>query len=368
MSDPLARTPLTDRHEAAGARMAPFAGWSMPLQYAGTVAEHEAVRSSVGVFDVSHLGTVWIEGPGAVDAVAAAFTNDPTGLGDGESQYTLCCDEDGGIVDDLIVYRLGAQRWLAVPNAANTDAVVAALRSAAGAEVAVRDESRGWAILAVQGPQALATVDRARERVGGGGPAATDVAYLGIVPIVVDRQEGYLTRTGYTGEPGCELVVPGEVAVALWDGLLAEGAAPCGLGARDTLRLEMGYPLHGNDLSTDTTPYEARLGWAVKLDRADFRGRTALEDAKRTGPSRRLWGLRGDGRRPPRQGMTVSRDSITVGLVTSGSFSPTLGVGIGLAYLDADVTPGAQVTVDVRGSDLPFEVVRPPFVDRDPRG
>lgn len=360
-------TPLSTRHEAAGAKMAPFAGWSMPLQYAGTVAEHEAVRTAVGAFDVSHLGTVLVTGDDAGAVIAASFTNDPAGLSDGASQYTLCCDERGGIVDDLIVYRLAADRWMTVPNAANTAAVVDRLRQQSrGREAEISDQSADWAILAVQGPVALSTLAAALGELGCA-VDPTDVAYLGVVETSVADAQVLLCRTGYTGEVGAEVVVPAATAPGLWDALLAAGAQPCGLGARDTLRLEMGYPLHGNDLSTDVLPGEARLNWAVKLDRDDFVGRDALLAAKQAGPSRRLWGLRGTSRRPPRTGMRVLDGDREVGTVTSGSFSPTAQVGIGLALLSADVEPGAEVSVDVRGTAVPFEVVRPPFVDRNPK-
>ncbi len=362
-ADDLQRTPLTGRHEAMGAKLAPFAGWLMPVEFSGTLAEHDAVRSSVGVFDVSHLGTVWVTGPGARTTVAQTFTNDPTLLDDGDSQYTLCCNDQGGIIDDLIVYRLDADRYLTVPNAANTPAVVGALQVAAethGAEVT--DESTAHAMIAVQGPASLGLV----RDVVGVDPAA--VGYLSVTPFRFAGVDALLCRTGYTGEPGCELIVPAAGAVATYDALLDAGAAPAGLGARDTLRLEMGYPLHGNDLSVDTNPYEARLGWAVKLDRDDFTGQPALRRFKEQGPSRRLWGLRADGRRIPREHMTVHADGREVGAVTSGSFSPTLGVGIGLAYLADGIGPGDEVTVDLRGRDVGFAVVRPPFVERDPRG
>lgn len=364
----LRRTALTARHEAVGARLAPFAGWLMPIQFAGTIEEHEAVRSEVGVFDVSHLGTVWIDGGDALDTLAASFTNDPSTLGDGDSQYTLCCDERGGIVDDLIVYRLAADRFAVVPNAANTSEVVDVLRrSADGREATIRDESAQWAVLAVQGPRAFEVVDRLLEDLGA--PlAASDIPYLGVAEVTLSGHDGLVCRTGYTGEPGCELVVPNAVTEAVWDAALDLGAVACGLGARDTLRLEMGYPLHGNDLSVDVTPYEARLGWAVKLDRAAFRGQEALAEAKRAGPSRRLWGLLGAGRRPARAGMSVVADGAPAGVVTSGGFSPTLGRGIALAFVDATLAPGATVAVDVRGTGVDFEVVRPPFLDRDPRG
>jgi aminomethyltransferase len=360
------RTALTDHHVAAGAKLATFAGWTMPMQFAGTIVEHEAVRRHVGIFDVSHLGTVWVDGDDARAAISAAFTNDPSKLEDGDSQYTLCCDERGGIVDDLIVYRLAADRWLTVPNAANTGAVVDALRTAGG-DAVIRDESADRAILAVQGPDALAVVDRVLGEFGEAPPAA-EVPYLGVVEVPTDRGGVLLCRTGYTGEVGAELVVPNPLAGPIWEAAVAAGAEPCGLGARDTLRLEMGYPLHGNDLSTDVSPYEARLAWAVKLDHGDFRGHAALAAAKRKGPARRLFGIRVDGRRPLRAGMPVRDGAMLVGSVTSGGFSPTLGCGIGLAMLDDPVGPGDRVTIDVRGTDVNVEVVRPPFVDRDPRG
>jgi aminomethyltransferase len=364
MSDDLRTTALTDRHEELGAKMAPFAGWRMPLEYDGTVAEHRAVREHAGVFDVSHLGTVWISGGGAEGVVAATFTNDPARLEDGTSQYTLCCDDSGGIVDDLIVYRLAPNRFLAVPNAANTDAVVSRLGRAGAhhGSVDVEDASTSHAILAVQGP---ASLELAADVVG---TDPRDVDHLGIREIETHGASVWLCRTGYTGEPGCELVVPDHAAPALFDDLLEAGATPAGLGARDTLRLEMGYPLHGNDLDPSTDPYEARLGWAVKLDRGPFTGQEALRAAKERGPRRRLWGLVTDGRRPLRAGMVVRRDGEEVGELTSGGFSPTLEVGIGLGYLQHEVAEDASVTIDVRGREVEGTVTRPPFVDRDPRG
>lgn len=363
--DALQPTALTSRHEAAGARMAPFAGWAMPVEFAGTLAEHEAVRQAVGVFDVSHLGTVLVEGPRAAEVIGRSFTCDTTRVDVGASQYTLCCDERGGVIDDLIVYRLEEQRWMTVPNAANTAAVVARLHdvaAACGDGTALEDRSTDEAILAVQGPRALALASQVL------GLDVAGVPYLGLHVSDAEASRGVLVaRTGYTGEPGCELVVPNRLAPGLWDQLVAGGAQPCGLGARDTLRLEMGYPLHGHELSLDVNPYEARMGWAVRLDH-EFVGRDALAAIREAGPQRRLWGLRVDGRRPLRQDLVVRRDGDQVGIVTSGSFSPTLQVGIGLAFLDDPVGPGDEVVVDVRGRDVEATVVRPPFVDRNPRG
>lgn len=395
--DDLRRTPLTSRHEAAGAKLAPFAGWAMPLQFAGTLAEHAAVRDDVGIFDVSHLGTVWITGPAATQAVAASFSNDPTRLDDGGSQYTLCLTDDGGIVDDLIVYRFDATRWLAIPNAANTAAVVDRLKSSAGlvaedaadqiataagaedpapADLAVGtawidDASTGWAILAVQGPRSFATVQDALgidlERVAWGTLAEVPITTAGDT----DGATIIACRTGYTGERGGELLVPAEHATSVWDAILDAGATPCGLGARDTLRLEMGYPLHGNDLSPDITPWQVRLRWAVKLDDPDgaprrFPGRDALAASREDGPTDRLLGLRSDGRRPLRAGYEVVHDGEVVGTTTSGGFSPTLGVGIALAQVDG-LEPGDHAAVRVRDTEVDVEVLRPPFVDRNPR-
>jgi aminomethyltransferase len=363
VSDDLQDTPLLEEHRARGAKLAPFAGWRLPVQFEGTLAEHDAVRSDVGAFDVSHLGTVWIVGPDAAAVVADSFTNDPWRLEDGASQYTLCCTDEGGIVDDLIVARLEADRFLAVPNAANRDAVLAVLeRAADGRAAEVGDETVDWAVIAVQGPRAL---DLA-------GALDLDVSGLDFTQVAMQSRHGeqlLVSRTGYTGEPGVELFVPAASAGRLWDEVLDAGATPCGLGARDTLRLEMGYPLHGNDLSTDVSPFEARLGWTVRLEREGRPpGAAALAAARERGPDRRLWGLRGTGRRAPRTGMRVLDDGAEVGVVTSGSFSPTLGVGIGMALMATTVEPGHRVAVDVRGREEAFEVVRPPFVDSDPRG
>lgn len=362
---PLQSTALTSRHQAAGARMGPFAGWRMPVEFEGTLAEHAAVREDVGVFDVSHLGTVLLDGDGATAVVGAAFTCDAPAVEVGASQYTMCCDTAGGVVDDLIVYRLGDQRWMAMPNAANTGEVLARLRAVATEvepPVVITDRSTDDAVVAVQGPRALAVASQVL------GTDVASIPYLAARVLDVGPVAGALVaRTGYTGEPGCEVVLANELAGAVWDRLLEAGATPCGLGARDTLRLEMGYPLHGHELTREVTPYEARMGWAVNLDH-DFVGRDALVAARAAGPQRRLWGLRGQGRRPLREGLTVRHDGVDVGVVTSGSFSPTLQVGIGLAYLVEPLGPGDEVVVDVRGREVTAEVVRPPFVQRDPRG
>lgn len=359
----LVKTSLFTIHQQLGAKMVEFAGWAMPLEYQGTLVEHEAVRKSVGVFDVSHLGAIWITGEEAEAAVAATFTNDPAELAPSQSQYTLCCEENGGVVDDLIIYRIAPDHFLAVPNAANTPAVFAALSEAAEKHGAtVQDDSRRLAMLAVQGSRALDLVDRLFPDV------LPHVDYHGIGEIHLGPGDtGWLCRTGYTGEPGVELVLPGLDAPGIFRELIELGAVPCGLGARDTLRLEMGYPLHGHELTRETDPFEAGLGWAVKLDRGEFRGRGSLRARREQGPRRRLAGLRARDRGIPRAGMAVHRDGQVVGTVTSGTFSPTLRAGIGLAYLVPGVETGDSVSVDVRGREHAFDVVEPPFVDRDPR-
>ena len=358
---PLRRTSLTSLHEAAGARMAPFAGWWMPLAFAGTLAEHRAVREHCGAFDVSHLGTVFLRGDRAGDVVGHAFTCDPGRIAVGRSQYTLCCTVEGGIVDDLIVYHLDADSWMAMPNAANTAPVLDRLHDVAASlapDTEIDDQSAARAVIAIQGPHAVELATKVLE---------VDVAAIAPFALQVSDADAssraIVGRTGYTGEPGCEVVAPAVIAPDLWRAVQDAGATPCGLGARDTLRLEMGYPLHGHELSQEVSPYEARMAWAVRLDH-DFVGRDALVAAREAGPGRRLWGLRTEGRRPLRDRLAVRHGDAVVGTVTSGGFSPTLQVGIGLALLDDPIGPGDVVTVDVRGRDVPATVVRPPFIER----
>jgi len=357
------RSPLHARHVAAGAKFAVFGGWEMPLQYPGGVLEeHAAVRGNVGVFDVSHLGKVRVTGAGAAAFVNATLSNDLGRIGPGRAQYTLCCDEStGGIVDDLIAYLHRDDEVLLVPNAANSAEVARRLQAAAPRGVGVRDEHADHAVLAVQGPLA----DEVLEAVGlpvGHDYMSFVVAEHAGVPVTV-------CRTGYTGERGYELLVPGAGAGPLWDALLAVGTSdggspkPCGLGARDTLRTEMGYPLHGQDISLDTTPNEARLGWAVGWGKPAFWGREVLLAEREKGPRRLLRGLVARGRGIPRPGMRVLLVAdVPLGVVTSGTFSPTLRTGVGLALLAAQVQEGAEVSVDVRGRREVFEVTRPPFL------
>ena len=357
--DGLRRSPLDHRHRALGATMTEFGGWDMPLDYGSVVAEHVSVRTACGVFDLSHLGQLEISGPGAEATVQRALANDAAALPVGRAHYTLCLDADAGIIDDLIVYRRAQEHYLAVPNAANTDAVRDVLSAASEGAVEVR--ARAWACLAVQGP-------RSTEILAAAGIDAEGLAFLDHAAL--DDQPGpepaVLARTGYTGERGYELFVPAEDAEGHWDALLAAGAAPVGLGARDTLRLEVGYPLHGNDISRATTPVEARLGWAVAAG-TGFIGEAAYLRAKKEGRPRRLRGLRAVDRGIPRAGCEIRRDGRAVGEVTSGTFSPTRRIGIALGYVDASVELGDPVDVDVRGKSVPAEVVRPPFVDADPK-
>jgi aminomethyltransferase len=354
-------SPLHERHVAAGARFAAFGGWSMPLEYggAGILAEHAAVRTAVGIFDVSHLGKARVSGPGAAAFVNRCLTADLARIAPGQAQYTLLCDDAGGVVDDLIAYLIGPDEVFLIPNAANAGTVVATLAATAPAGVAVTDEHEAHAVLAVQGPHADEVLAAAGLPVGHAYMSFVVVSHAG-APLIV-------CRTGYTGERGYELVTPVAAAPALWDAVLAAGEPyglqPAGLGARDTLRTEMGYPLHGQDLSRDITPVQARLGWAVGWKKESFLGDAALRAEKETGPRRVLRGLRAVGRGIPRPAMTVrDADGEPVGAVTSGTFSPTLKTGIALALLRPDVAEDALVTVDVRQRREQFVVTRPPFV------
>jgi aminomethyltransferase len=361
-------SPLHDRHVAAGAKLADFGGWSMPIEYAGggVLAEHAAVREQVGLFDVSHLGTATVRGPGAAAFVDACLTNDVSRIGAGQAQYTMCCLPDGdpqagGVVDDLIVYLHGPDEVLLVPNAANAAEVLGRLADAAPAGVEVIDRHEDVAVLAVQGPKSLQVL----ELLGLPG----ELSYMSFVTGTGGSgAEVTVCRTGYTGEHGYELLIAADRAGELWDALLDagqdEGIRMCGLGARDTLRTEMGYPLHGHELSREITPNQARSGWAVGWKKPDFWGRSALLAEKEAGAARLLWGLRASGRGIPRPGMAVlDTAGERIGEVTSGTFSPTLRTGIALALLDAGkAEDGAEVAVDVRGRPQAVTVVKPPFV------
>jgi aminomethyltransferase len=359
----LRTSPLHDRHVSLGAKFAGFGGWSMPLEYAGSgvIKEHTAVREAVGIFDVSHLGKGLVHGPGAAEHVNATLSNDLGRIAPGKAQYTLCCDDaTGGIVDDLIVYLRGEDEVFLVPNAANTAEVLRRLADAAPDGVAVEDQHTSHAVLAVQGPRCDAVLDA----VG----LPTGHEYMSFVEADLDGSPVTVCRTGYTGERGYELVCGNDAAVALWDALTAagqeHGLLACGLGARDTLRTEMGYPLHGQDISLDVTPVQARLGWAVGWSKERFWGKDVLTAEKAEGPARVLRGLVATGRGIPRPGMRVLLAAdVPVGQVTSGTFSPTRRTGVGLALLASQVTDGAEVSVDVRGRREVFTVTRPPFVE-----
>ena len=358
----LATSPLHDHHVALGAKFAAFGGWTMPLEYGGggVLKEHAAVRTGVGVFDVSHLGKVRVRGAGAAAFVNACLSNDLGRIEPGQAQYSLCCDDaTGGVVDDLIAYLRGDDEVFLIPNAANAAEVGRRLASAAAPGVEVVDEHADHAVLAVQGPRS----DETLSALG----LPTGHPYMSYVDAVHAGQPVTVCRTGYTGERGYELVVPAGGAGPLWDAITAAGEPydirACGLAARDTLRTEMGYPLHGQDISLDVTPVQARLGWAVGWSKERFWGREPLLAEKERGASRLLRGLVAGGRGIARPGMRVlAADDAPVGAVTSGTFSPTLRKGVALALLDRGVSDGAEVSVEVRGRREPFAVTKPPFV------
>ena len=358
----LLRSPLHDRHVELGAKLADFGGWEMPIEYAatggGVVKEHTAVREAVGLFDVSHLGKALVRGPGAAAFVNSCLTNDLGRIVPGKAQYTLCCDESGGVVDDLIAYLVSDDEVFLVPNAANTTEVVRRLAAAAPEGVEVVNQHRDFAVLAVQGPRSVDVLSAMGLPSGQDYMAYADAAFAG-APVRI-------CRTGYTGEHGYELIPRWQDAGALWDALLeavrAHGGLPAGLGARDTLRTEMGYPLHGNDLSLSISPVQARAGWAVGWKKDAFWGRDALVAERERGAARLLWGIEALDRGIPRAHMAVLRGDDPVGEVTSGTFSPTLKRGIGLALLAPSVAEGDELVVDVRGRPAGVRVVKPPFV------
>jgi len=331
--------------------MVPFGGWLMPLAYpAGTLAEHRACRSAAAVFDVSHLGTVRVAGPGAFDRLQAELSNDLRRIGPGRAQYShLLDDADGSVLDDVIVWWLAPDTFDVMPNASNTSRVLGALGGT--------DTTATRAVLAVQGPQARAVMARVA-------PEAAIVGRFRVGACTWRDAPCVVAGTGYTGEDGVEVAVPAAVAPGFFEAVLDAGAVPAGLGARDTLRLEAGLPLHGHELGPGITPLQAGLDWVVGWDKGEFRGRRALEVERASGPSRLLRGVVCDGRQPPRAGDGVHAGSRRVGTVTSGNFSPVLGRGIALAFVDtaAGLADGETVEVEVRGRRLPARVVRPPFV------
>jgi glycine cleavage system T protein (aminomethyltransferase) len=344
----LRTSPLDDRHRALGAKLASFGGWEMPIQYpSGTLAEHRACRTGAAAFDVSHLGTVRVTGAGAFDRLQSTLTADLGKIAPGRTQYTHLLDpDDASVLDDIIVWWVADGRFDVMPNASNTDRV----RAAIGGD----DVTGERAVIAVQGPQARALLAAVS-------PAAAAVARRDVAEVDVAGTPCVVAGTGYTGEDGVELAVPAAAAGALWDAVVAAGVTPAGLGARDTLRLEAGLPLHGHELGPGITPLQAGLGWVVAWGKGGFRGHDALAAERERGVTRRLRGLEVEGRRPPRADYAVLAGGEPVGVVTSGNFSPTLGRGIALAFLPPEMGEGTEVAVDIRGTAVPARVVRTPF-------
>jgi aminomethyltransferase len=361
------RTALVERHRALGGRLIDFAGWEMPVQYSGILDEHRAVRERVGVFDLSHMGEVWVSGAGAGDGLAAALVSDPPRLAVGRAHYSMICAADGGIIDDLIVYRVGPERFMVVPNASNREVVVAELRARLeGHDAAVDDASLRTSLVAVQGPRAAELLTPNTD---------VDLAALKYYAIAEGHAFGkptLIARTGYTGEDGFELFLEWDDGPPVWDAVLEAGQSlgiiPCGLGSRDTLRLEAGMPLYGNELGLDTNPFDAGLGRVVKLDKAgDFVGRTALERVAAERPRRQLVGLVIRGRGIARHGYPVyaPSDGDELGIVTSGAPSPTLGVPIAMAFVPpSEAALDTMLEVGVRATRVEAQIVALPFYKR----
>ena len=345
----LLRTPLYDRHVAAGARLVPFAGWEMPVQYEGVIPEHLAVRHDCGVFDVSHMGELEVEGPRARELLQGLLSNDLDRIRPGQAQYTLLTNDDGGIVDDLIVYERDPERFLLIVNASNREADFTWLHEREIPGASVRDVSDDYALLAVQGPRSL-------ERLG-----LPDAPAFTFAEGEIDGIACTVNRTGYTGELGCELLVEAGAGGDLWDRVVARGGVPCGLGARDTLRLEVCYPLHGNDIGPDTDAISAGLGWVCALDK-EFTGAGELRRIKESGPDRKLVAFVMEEPGIPRQGMAI----VEGGEVTSGSHSPMLERGVGMGYVPSGLAePGQEITIDVRGRSRRGRIVAKPIYKRE---
>jgi aminomethyltransferase len=361
----LLATPLADRHVALGARMVEFAGWHMPVQYAGIIEEHRAVRSRAGLFDLSHMGELFVEGADAARALGYALVTDPASLKIGRAHYSMICFAEGGILDDLIVYRLAEERFMVVANASNAAAVSDALvERFADFKVVLDDRSLATALVAIQGPRSLEILAPLTD------VAIGDLRYYAVGEGKVAGVPALVARTGYTGEDGFEVFVDVAAAGELWDAVMAAGRSagivPVGLGARDTLRLEAGMPLYGNELGPDTTPYEAGLGRVVKLAKeGDFVGRAALEKAQADGPRKKLVGLRMQGRGIARHGYPMYAQGRDTGVVTSGTLSPTLGEPIAMAYAQpSDAEPGTILEIGIRDQRVPAQVVDLPFYRR----
>jgi aminomethyltransferase len=358
----LKHSPLDAEHRALDARMTEFGGWDMPIQYRSVLEEHRACRERAVVFDVSHLGSVRVTGSGAVPVLQWAFTNDLGRIGPGRAQYTHLLDpEDAHVVDDIIVWWVEPDELLVMPNASNTEPIVTTLEAASASrgECEIADVTETRAVLAIQGP-------RARALLADVVPEMADVPRFAVKTVEWRGAHCVAAGTGYTGEDGFEVHVPAEHAVELWREVVAAGVVPAGLGARDTLRLEAGLPLHGHELGAGITPLQAGLSWVVRFDKGDFRGRAALLAERDRGVARRLRGLLVDGRRPPRAGYAVmgAGNAGKIGEVTSGNFSPTLERAIALAFLPPELEDGTDVSVEMRGTMVPATVVKPPFVSR----
>ncbi len=357
------KTPLYDTHVQLGARMVPFAGWLMPVQYSGVIDEHRAVREAAGLFDVSHMGEIEITGPEALDAVQLVSTNDAAQLSENQAQYTVFCTSEGGIVDDAIIYKISGDHYFICVNASNVEKDFNWIREQVGKKklnAKVKDVSSDYAQLAIQGPEAVAIVN-----------ALSESDLRGIAPFTfrnttVNGTDVMVSATGYTGEPGFELYFPAEKAVAMFDAIMEEGRPkglkPVGLGARDTLRLEMKYSLYGNDIDAKTTPLEANLGWVVKFHKTDFIGKEALVRQKEKSIDKKLVCIKSLERSIPRQGYEIHHDGRQVGIVTSGTLSPSLGFGIAMGYVESCLEEtGQKLDIIIRGKPVKAEVVPPPF-------
>ena len=354
-------SPLAAKHLQRNAKMADFGGWLMPIEYpsSGVIAEYSAVRERVGIFDVSHLGKISIKGEGALNFLNQMVTNDLSRITASQAQYTLLCNEDGGVVDDLIVYRNSDTDLFLVPNASNTAAVFEILKASAPASVEVKNLHTEFGVIAVQGPDSVKVLNQLGIK--------AEMDYMAFVNTEIENSPIILCRTGYTGELGFEIIPRWADAEKVWDKLVEVveklNGTPCGLGARDILRTEMGYPLHGHELSLQISPVEAAAGWAVGWSKAEFKGRKVLSDQKENGTKLKLKAILSLDRGIPRKDMQVKNLSgEVIGVVTSGTFSPGLKKGIGLALINSQVTKGDNVLIDVRGTDCQFEVVGLPFV------
>jgi aminomethyltransferase len=355
----LKRTPLYSAHLECGAKMVSFGGWEMPVQYSGVIDEHTAVRERVGLFDISHMGEILVAGPNAEAVLNELLTNDVRKIAVGEGQYTLLCNEAGGIIDDLIAYRVEPSVFLLIVNASNIEKDFTWMNATASKPVVFDNLSDKLAALALQGPSASKVLDN-----------AGDIPHFGIARRDVFSKQCWVARTGYTGEDGFEIVCDAADATTLWSGLLERGKPlgirPCGLGARDTLRLEMCYPLHGNDITEETTPLEAGLGKFVAFGKTDFAGRAALAKQKEEGVTRKLIAFKMAAKSPPpRQHYVITTADKKVGEITSGTQSPSLGMGIGMGYVDAAATqPGTKVEIEIRGKRYAAIIEKKPLLKR----